>query len=161
MGLAIEKALQALPHKHRTALLLREFEGLSYEEMAQVMECNIGTVMSRLHHARKKMQRSLIEMGIVEEKRPCISAHGFARSSDISTASRNAPKRPFAHLTECAICRAHTARLASMRDGFHALLVNDAELSDGQFPAFVRSIQDRLDAPSPRPSPLWWTWASV
>ena len=63
LGDAIKQALDALPFKHRTAFVLREFDGLSYEEMAQVMECNIGTVMSRLHHARKKLQYSLKRMG--------------------------------------------------------------------------------------------------
>ena len=63
LGDAITTALEALPFKHRTAFVLREFDGLSYEEMAQVMECNIGTVMSRLHHARKKLQNSLKRMG--------------------------------------------------------------------------------------------------
>ena len=68
IGEAIQAALQKLPHKHRTAFVLREFEGLTYEEMAQVMQCSLGTVMSRLHHARKKMQRALIQMGAVEGK---------------------------------------------------------------------------------------------
>jgi len=68
IGEAIQAALEKLPHKHRTAFVLREFEGLTYEEMAQAMQCNIGTVMSRLHHARKKMQRALIQMGAVEGK---------------------------------------------------------------------------------------------
>ena len=68
IGAAIDAALRGLPHKHRTTFVLREFEGLSYEEMAQVMHCNLGTVMSRLHHARRKLQESLIHMGIVEER---------------------------------------------------------------------------------------------
>ena len=46
--------------------MLREFEGLSYEEMAQVMKCSVGTVMSRLHYARKKIQQALIRAGLVE-----------------------------------------------------------------------------------------------
>ncbi len=66
LGRAILQALDTLPLKHRTAFILREFEGLSYEEMAQVMECSLGTVMSRLHHARKKMQKSLLRLGVVE-----------------------------------------------------------------------------------------------
>jgi RNA polymerase sigma-70 factor (ECF subfamily) len=64
IGRAIEAALQSLPIKHRTAFILREYEGLSYEEMAHVMNCNIGTVMSRLHHARRKLQQQLIQMGV-------------------------------------------------------------------------------------------------
>jgi len=65
IGEAVEKALSKLSHKHRTAFILREFEGLSYEEMAQVMDCSIGTVMSRLHHARKKLQKGLTHMGLM------------------------------------------------------------------------------------------------
>jgi RNA polymerase sigma-70 factor, ECF subfamily len=69
LGRAIEKAVAALPHKHRTAFILREYQGLSYQEMAEVMECSPGTVMSRLHHARAKLQQALIRMGVVEETR--------------------------------------------------------------------------------------------
>lgn len=67
LGEAIAKALDGLSAKHRTAFVLREFEGLSYEEMSQVMNCSLGTVMSRLHHARKKLQASLLRMGVVED----------------------------------------------------------------------------------------------
>ncbi len=63
---ALEQALERLPLKHRTAFVLREYEGLSYEEMAQAMGCSLGTVMSRLHHARKKMRAALEQMGIME-----------------------------------------------------------------------------------------------
>lgn len=65
IGEAVQKVLDKLSHKHRTAFVLREFEGLSYEEMAQVMDCSIGTVMSRLHHARKKLQKGLTQMGLM------------------------------------------------------------------------------------------------
>ena len=63
LGEAILKALDTLPHKHRTAFVLREFEGLSYEEMSRVMGCTLGTVMSRLFHARRKLQAGLARMG--------------------------------------------------------------------------------------------------
>lgn len=66
LGAAIDAALKELPEKHRTAIVLREYQGLSYEAMAEVMQCNVGTVMSRLHHARKKMQRALLDMGVME-----------------------------------------------------------------------------------------------
>ncbi|HET6416874.1 MAG TPA: sigma-70 family RNA polymerase sigma factor [Polyangiales bacterium] len=59
LGSAIETALQGLPEHHRAVIVLREIEGMSYEEMAQVLEVPKGTVMSRLFHARKKMQDSL------------------------------------------------------------------------------------------------------
>ncbi len=60
MGKIVE-ALNQLPEKHRTILVLREVEGLSYEELAQRLEIHKGTVMSRLFHARKKMQALLRE----------------------------------------------------------------------------------------------------
>ena len=68
LGAAIQKALDMLSHKHKTAFMLREFEGYSYEEMAQIMGCSVGTVMSRLHHARKKLQDSLRKMGVVGDR---------------------------------------------------------------------------------------------
>ena len=55
----IQDALASLPEKHRTILVLREVEGLSYEELAERLELHKGTVMSRLFHARKKMQAAL------------------------------------------------------------------------------------------------------
>jgi RNA polymerase sigma-70 factor (ECF subfamily) len=55
----VKSAMDSLPEKHRITLLLREVEGLSYEEIAQATEVNIGTVMSRLHYARKRMQELL------------------------------------------------------------------------------------------------------
>lgn len=66
LGEAIQKALEQLPEKQRTAFVLREFEGLSYEQMAGVMACSTGTVMSRLYHARQKLQNALTRMGVVE-----------------------------------------------------------------------------------------------
>ncbi|MSP62966.1 MAG: sigma-70 family RNA polymerase sigma factor [Myxococcales bacterium] len=52
-------ALDQLSPKHRAVIILREVEGLSYKEIADAMECSQGTVMSRLFHARKKMQEML------------------------------------------------------------------------------------------------------
>jgi RNA polymerase sigma-70 factor, ECF subfamily len=55
----IQYALSQLPHYHRAVILMREVEGLSYEEMAEAMQVSKGTIMSRLFHARKKLQRAL------------------------------------------------------------------------------------------------------
>ena len=57
----IKQAIAALSPEHRTVVLLREIEGLSYAEISEVVGCSKGTVMSRLHHARKRLQRSLQE----------------------------------------------------------------------------------------------------
>jgi len=66
LGAAIQQALDSISPKHRMAFVLREFEGMSYRDMAEVMNCSEGTVMSRLHHARKKLQNKLAAMGYVE-----------------------------------------------------------------------------------------------
>ncbi|MEZ4254808.1 MAG: sigma-70 family RNA polymerase sigma factor [Polyangiales bacterium] len=58
---AIQAALDELPEYHRAVILLREVEGLSYEEMSQVLKVPKGTIMSRLFHARKKMQEQLAQ----------------------------------------------------------------------------------------------------
>ncbi len=55
----IERAMSQLSPIHRAVLTLREVEGLSYQEMAKVMSCSVGTIMSRLFHARKRMQKML------------------------------------------------------------------------------------------------------
>lgn len=57
----ILSALDKLSPAHRSVLVMREVEGMSYQEMAESMKCSIGTIMSRLFHARKKMQAMLIE----------------------------------------------------------------------------------------------------
>jgi RNA polymerase sigma-70 factor (ECF subfamily) len=54
-----ERALAALPPKHRAVLALREVEGLSYDEIARTVNCRPGTVMSRLFHARRMLVRQL------------------------------------------------------------------------------------------------------
>lgn len=67
LGRQIQEALDTLSDKHKTAFVLRELEGLSYEQMADVMKCSPGTVMSRLFHARKKLQQALQSMGVMED----------------------------------------------------------------------------------------------
>jgi RNA polymerase sigma-70 factor (ECF subfamily) len=57
----VEAALAQLPPYHRGVILMREVEGMSYEEMAQAMRVSKGTIMSRLFHARQKLQRALAE----------------------------------------------------------------------------------------------------
>jgi RNA polymerase sigma-70 factor (ECF subfamily) len=51
----IDRALGQLSHEHRTVLVLHEFEELEYKEIAKRMKCSIGTVMSRLFYARRRM----------------------------------------------------------------------------------------------------------
>ncbi len=61
LGEKLTEALAQLPEKHRAILLLREMEGMSYEDLARTLEIPKGTVMSRLFHARAKLQKLLSE----------------------------------------------------------------------------------------------------
>ena len=66
----LERALKKLPEEFRLVVILADIEELSYREIAEIMDCPIGTVMSRLHRARKMLQKYLIDyaidMGIVQ-----------------------------------------------------------------------------------------------
>jgi RNA polymerase sigma-70 factor, ECF subfamily len=57
----IQHALSEISEDHRRVIVLRELEGMSYEEIASVVGISRGTVMSRLHYARKKLQQALSE----------------------------------------------------------------------------------------------------
>ncbi len=59
IGETVNAAMDALPEDLRTAIALREIEGLSYEEIAQVMDCPIGTVRSRIFRAREAIAGKL------------------------------------------------------------------------------------------------------
>lgn len=59
IGETVNAAMEALPEDLRTAISLREIEGLSYEEIAQVMDCPIGTVRSRIFRAREAIAARL------------------------------------------------------------------------------------------------------
>jgi len=61
---AVNRAIEQLPEDLKTAIVLRELEGLSYEEIAETMNCPIGTVRSRIFRARE---------AIAEELRPVLN----------------------------------------------------------------------------------------
>ena len=72
----VKGAMEKLPAEQRAALIFRDVEGLSYQEMAEAMGCSIGTVMSRLHYGRKRIQELLKDY---------VEIHGQRRSySDVS-----------------------------------------------------------------------------
>lgn len=66
IGQTVNSAMAELPEELRTAITLREIEGLSYEEIAEVMNCPIGTVRSRIFRARE---------AIAEKLRPLLDTH--------------------------------------------------------------------------------------
>ncbi len=56
---ALEEAIDSLPEELRVAIVLREVDGLSYEEIAETMECPVGTVRSRIFRARDAVDKSI------------------------------------------------------------------------------------------------------
>lgn len=71
LGEQIWGAIETLSENHKAVIVLREIEGLSYEEIAEALSCSKGTVMSRLHHARARLRQALgtyIERGNSPEK---------------------------------------------------------------------------------------------
>jgi RNA polymerase sigma-70 factor (ECF subfamily) len=64
---AVEGALQKVPQAFRSAVILRDLEGLSYEEVAEVLECSIGTVKSRILRGRRAL-KEILEPMLMEPK---------------------------------------------------------------------------------------------
>ncbi len=62
----VAKAIAELPEAARATLLLREVDGLSYAEISRSLGIPKGTVMSRLHYARRRVQQLLVEAGVVD-----------------------------------------------------------------------------------------------
>jgi RNA polymerase sigma-70 factor (ECF subfamily) len=67
----VKQALDAVPHDYRMAVVLCDLEEFSYKEIADIMDCPVGTVMSRLHRGRRLLQKALrpyaVKEGIVKE----------------------------------------------------------------------------------------------
>lgn len=81
---AVQDGLTHLSDKHRAVIVMRELQGMSYEEMAKTMGCSKGTIMSRLFHARRNMQRLLTErLGYVPSGPP--------EGADEDSAAQNVP----------------------------------------------------------------------
>lgn len=59
----VYRAIDDLPEELKVAVTLREFEGLSYEEIAEVMECPVGTVRSRIFRAREAIEKKIAAIG--------------------------------------------------------------------------------------------------
>src|ERR671920_2267317 len=62
----VQKALESLPDDFRTAVVLCDVQGLSYKEIAEIMQTPVGTVMSRLFRGRKLLAASLREFALQE-----------------------------------------------------------------------------------------------
>ncbi len=69
----VQRALDSLPDDFRTAVILCDMQGLSYKEIAEIMECPVGTVMSRLFRGRKLLAAALRDFAVAE---------GYVKSED-------------------------------------------------------------------------------
>lgn len=69
----VQRALDSLPDDFRTAVILCDMQGLSYKEIAEIMECPVGTVMSRLFRGRKLLAAALRDFAVTE---------GYVKSSE-------------------------------------------------------------------------------
>jgi RNA polymerase sigma-70 factor (ECF subfamily) len=92
----IQSALEQLPEDHRTVVILADVEELSYKEIAEVIGCPIGTVMSRLHRARKALQERLSEHGEelgLRSPHAADAADSEERSVDAEASARRDDKK--------------------------------------------------------------------
>ncbi len=70
MDEGVKKALEALPHDYRMVVLLADLEDFSYKEIAEILDCPVGTVMSRLYRGRKLLEKALMRYA---------KSHGYIR----------------------------------------------------------------------------------
>ena len=79
----VKLAMDKLPPEQKAALIFRDVEGLSYQEMSEAMGCSIGTVMSRLHYGRRRVQELLKDY---------VDLHGQSRETSTISKRRYPPK---------------------------------------------------------------------
>lgn len=63
----IQKAIDSLPIRYKEAIILRDVQGLSYQQISQILECPVGTVKSRVNRARFRIQKKLKLSGVDEQ----------------------------------------------------------------------------------------------
>ena len=92
----VEQVLQELPEKFRTAVVLRDIEDLSYEEIAEITETSLGTVKSRLVRGRqalrKRLERYADELSPAAATSP--AADGSKCTAELATGNRNIEVTP-------------------------------------------------------------------
>jgi RNA polymerase sigma-70 factor (ECF subfamily) len=79
----VKRALEAVPYDYRMAVVLCDLEEFSYKEIADIMDCPVGTVMSRLHRGRRLLQKSLREYAVKE---------GFVKEADVIPFPQNSKR---------------------------------------------------------------------
>src|SRR5262249_6383272 len=79
----IRRGLEALPEHHRAIIMLSDLEGLSYREIAEVLDIPMGTVMSRLHNARKRLRDILGRLLVLVVALGLVGVAGIAQAQQV------------------------------------------------------------------------------
>src|SRR5438445_6095652 len=113
---AVQGALQQVPEAFRSAVILRDLEGLSYEEVAEVLECSVGTVKSRILRGRRAL-KEILEPLLTERK----WKHASAQTSSHGSVSAQQPT-PFGDAFSAArrvtvLLHSRSPRPSSAREG--------------------------------------------
>ncbi len=97
---AVQSALQQVPQVFRLAVILRDLEGFSYEEVAEVLECSIGTVKSRILRGRRALKEILEPL--LSERQPHPPADAHSSLKPVINGSKALPLAPFADACSAA-----------------------------------------------------------
>lgn len=87
----VREAVEALPAEFRSVVVLADLEGFAYREIAEILSCPIGTVMSRLHRGRRLLRSTLVdwarEMGLVVSERDAETDQGSEDEASVTPLS--------------------------------------------------------------------------
>src|SRR5690242_6983291 len=109
---AVQGALQQVPDAFRSAVILRDLEGLSYEEVAEVLECSVGTVKSRILRGRRAL-KEILEPMLVEPKAERKSGAASEREAALAGAQTFVPRQVGAAQPSAFNAAASTAQQVS------------------------------------------------